>query len=263
MISKALKSNPEYYTIWNHRRRVLLRRFTTAATNAPAEDAASHQETRIQNTIISDLRFIVPLLMQYPKCYWIWNYRQWLLEEAEKRLDKAVVLKLWEEELGLVGKMLVRDERNFHGWSYRRFVVGRIEALRSPEEGTLVEQEFEYTETKIRAKLENFSALHYRATLLPRLLQERGADGATRRKMLQSELDLMETYITEMGIPFWRGLLEAAGCGKTKALPLRQKLGGDRPTTVFAVSQLLQVATSADLANNAITILAKVPEFPT
>ena len=169
--------------------------------------------------------------MQYPKCYWIWNYRQWLLEEAEKRLDKAVVLKLWEEELGLVGKMLVRDERNFHGWSYRRFVVGRIEALRSPEEGTLVEQEFEYTETKIRAKLENFSALHYRATLLPRLLQERGADGATRRKMLQSELDLMETALVDaMNQSAWfyhQFLMTTVG----DDLPVEQRIVQDLTTT--------------------------------
>lgn len=131
--------------------------------------------------------------MQYPKCYWIWNYRQWLLEEAEQRLQREVATKLWEEELGLVGKMLTRDERNFHGWGYRRFVVGKLEALK----GTMVEEEFKYTDKMIKAKLQNFSALHYRAKLLPRLLAERNADGEARREMLQRELENMQEALID------------------------------------------------------------------
>lgn len=135
--------------------------------------------------------------MQYPKCYWIWNYRQWLLEEAEKRLAKQAARSLWEAEVALVGKMLTRDERNFHGWGYRRFVVGRLEALRTPEEGTLVEQEFAYTDKMIKAKLQNFSALHYRSKLLLRLLDERIADGDARRAMLQQELNTMQDALID------------------------------------------------------------------
>lgn len=196
LISKALKTNPEYYTIWNHRRLVLLHLFN-AAPAAPGENASPILNASVQDAIVNDLRFIVPLLIQYPKCYWIWNYRQWLLEEAETRLDKAVASGLWQEELGLVGKMLTRDERNFHGWSYRRFVVSKIESLRAPEEGTLVEHEFLYTEKMIKAKLQNFSALHYRSKLLPRLLHERNADGSARRKMLHQELDNMQEALID------------------------------------------------------------------
>lgn len=196
MTSKLLKKNPEYYTIWNHRRLILLHHFGTAA-EAPAEGTTPRLKSSSQEVIISDLHFIVPLLIQYPKCYWIWNYRRWLLEEAEKQLDTAVARKLWEEELGLVGKMLTRDERNFHGWSYRRFVVGKLESLRSAEEGSMVEQEFAYTDKMIKAKLQNFSALHYRSRLLPRLLDEQKADGAARRKMLRQELDNMQEALID------------------------------------------------------------------
>ncbi|KIW06500.1 uncharacterized protein PV09_02935 [Verruconis gallopava] len=196
LISQLLKKNPEYYTIWNHRRLVLLHHFDTTAT-ATAEKPSQNAETSIEDTIRNDLVFIVPLLIQYPKCYWIWNYRQWLLEEAEKRLEKSVARKFWEEELGLIGKMLTRDERNFHGWGYRRFVVGKVESMRTPEEGTLVEQEFAYTDKMIKAKLQNFSALHYRSLLLPRLLAERLADGTSRRMMLHQELDRMQEALID------------------------------------------------------------------
>jgi geranylgeranyl transferase type-2 subunit alpha len=195
----VLKKNPEYYTIWNHRRLILLDHLNSSSSvNEHADGSALPQrKSATQDIIANDLRFIVPLLMQYPKCYWIWNYRQWLLEEAERRLDKQSARKLWEEELGLVGKMLTRDERNFHGWGYRRFVVGKLEALRSPAEDTLVEQEFVYTDKMIKAKLQNFSALHYRSKLLPRLLDQRRADGAARRKMLHQELDNMQDALID------------------------------------------------------------------
>jgi geranylgeranyl transferase type-2 subunit alpha len=198
LTSKLLKKNPEYYTIWNHRRLILLYRFDAAVVDGSDEGKPPHGfKSSTQDVIHNDLQFIVPLLIQYPKCYWIWNYRQWLLEEAEKRLDKAASRKLWEEELSLVGTMLTRDERNFHGWGYRRFVVANLETLRTAEEGTLVKQETAYTDKMIKAKLQNFSALHCRSKLLPRLLLETNADGAARRNMLHQELDNMQEALID------------------------------------------------------------------
>jgi geranylgeranyl transferase type-2 subunit alpha len=189
---KLLKKNPEYYTIWNHRRLILLHHL-----DAPAESTTASLKASTQDAIVNDLHFTVPLLISYPKCYWIWNYRRWLLEEAERRLDNAIARRLWEEELGLVGKMLTRDERNFHGWSYRRFVVSKLEALRTDEEGSLVEQEFAYTDKMIKAKLQNFSALHYRSKLLPSMLHERKADRKARKDILQQELSNMQEALID------------------------------------------------------------------
>lgn len=139
----------------------------------------------------------MPLLIQYPKCYWIWNYRLWLLDQAEKHLEPPTVQQLWQEELGLVGKMLTRDERNFHGWGYRRHVVTQLEKLIPPGQPSLVEQEFAYTSKMIKAKLQNFSALHYRIKLIPRLLEERKADGKATRAMLEAELDSMQDALVD------------------------------------------------------------------
>jgi geranylgeranyl transferase type-2 subunit alpha len=151
----------------------------------------------VQEIIVNDLKLIFPLLILYPKCYWIWNYRMWLLEQAQDHLAQTVVRQIWQEELELVGKMLSRDERNFHGWSYRRHVVSQLEGLMGPDEGSLVEQEFAYTSKMIKAKLQNFSALHNRSQLLPRLLEERKADGSARRRMLEAELDMMQEALVD------------------------------------------------------------------
>ena len=88
-------------------------------------------------------------------------------------------------ELILVGKMLTRDSRNFHGWGYRRKVVSELES--SGLNGvSLVEPEFEYTTKMVKSDLSNFSAWHNRSKLIPRLLNQRNADDATRRKFLDA-----------------------------------------------------------------------------
>lgn len=81
--------------------------------------------------------------------------------------------------------MLAKDQRNFHAWGYRRWVVSQLEG---PElgGGSMVESEFQYTTDKIHANLSNFSAWHNRSQLILRLLSERGASDEERRKFLES-----------------------------------------------------------------------------
>lgn len=197
MIASLLKKNPEYYTIWNHRRLVL-----RALVEAAAQDDT--QPNTPTELIKSDLIFLVPLLKEFPKCYWIWNYRQWLLTLAGEVLSREQTSKLWQQELGLVSMMLERDPRNFHGWGYRRHIIDQLGSVMGANDDagsttstSLVEQEFNYTTQKIRDALANFSALHYRSKLIPRLLDSRNADGQARRKFLEAELDLMQAALID------------------------------------------------------------------
>lgn len=242
LTTKVLRLNPEYYTIWNVRRRLLIsgllckpsagsspskespnssqtattttcsaescsssstatppnpgsqttgRSGTTADQSEdpgeplpPAADKISDKAAGQQNdleVLRSELGFTVPLLMEFPKCYWIWKYRSWLLQVAIERLEPPVARRIWEEELGLDTKMLTKDRRNFHAWGYRRNVVRHLEspALNGK---SMVEFEFEFTTKMIRVDLSNFSAWHNRSKLIPRLLRERGSDDTARRK---------------------------------------------------------------------------------
>lgn len=86
-----------------------------------------------------------------------------------------------------MGKMLSLDSRNFLGWGYRRTVVAALESdtlTVGKDNSTMVEQEFRYTTKMIETNLSNFSAWHNRSKLMPRLLDERGADEAARLKFL-------------------------------------------------------------------------------
>ncbi|KAK3902086.1 hypothetical protein C8A05DRAFT_34213 [Staphylotrichum tortipilum] len=245
LTSRLLRLNPEYYTIWNARRRCLIsgsfsrpspgsscltacsstsRTATTAASSttssssssaatppAPASQTAGTTGTTTENpaaaeqntsqpqpdpadaeardlaTIQSELSFTIPLLLESPKCYWIWSYRQWILEQAISRLAPSRARRVWEEELGLASKMLGKDRRNFHAWGYRRHLVARLE---SPDlaGSSLTEPEFAYTDKMIATDLSNFSAWHRRSRLIPRLLEERGADDEARRAFFDYEL---------------------------------------------------------------------------
>lgn len=186
LTSKLLTLNPEYYTIWNYRRLILQHQLKQQPILSPGNEAQPHYEL-----ILNDLNFLIPLLRKYPKCYWIWKYRLWLLEEASSRLPVADSHRFWQQELGLVGKMLSLDSRNFHGWGYRRVVISGLESsqpkLNEPAVA-FTEDEFKYATRMIESNLSNFSAWHTRSKLIPRLLNERQASNLEREAFLEKGL---------------------------------------------------------------------------
>jgi len=198
LTSRLLTLNPEYYTIWNHRRRILQHRFAPPSPSPEEQRDDSTPAGRTESTldlITSDLNFVFSLLRKFPKCYWIWNHRLWLLQQASTHLPIPEVRKLWEGELLLVGKMLSLDNRNFHGWGYRRIVVAALERPEIHDNGagvSMVKDEFDYTTRMIRTSMSNFSAWHNRSRLIPRLLDELGASDDNRRRMLDEELTLIQ-----------------------------------------------------------------------
>lgn len=189
MTTKLLRINPEYYTVWNARRRCLLSGASSKSLIPPmgcgigSPSPEDHSRDHLLATVQSELLFTVPLLMEHPKCYWIWNYRMWMLEKANYLLSTDAANRVWLEELGLISKMLGKDERNYHAWAYRRYVVAQLE---SPKFGgnSMVESEFEYTKQKLLSNFSNFSAWHNRSELLSRLVDLRGLDADARSEFL-------------------------------------------------------------------------------
>ncbi|MCJ1472011.1 Rab geranylgeranyltransferase [Lambiella insularis] len=202
LTSKLLIFNPEYYTIWNHRRRILQNLFSLAKSSQAISETNSELDQvhacskSILDLITEDLHFGFSLLRKFPKCYWIWNHRRWVLRQASTYLTIAEARSFWDGELSLVGKMLTLDNRNFHGWGYRRIVVAALESKELNESATaksMVKGEFDYTTRMIGTSMSNFSAWHNRSKLIPRLLDELNASDAERRQLLNDEL----TWIQE------------------------------------------------------------------
>ena len=186
MTSKLLKVNPEYYTIWNYRRLILRHQFQSPNSRKLNDNGLPNYEA-LTNLISDDLVFLIPLLRKFPKCYWIWSYRLWLLQEATRLLPAPGAQEFWQQELALAGKMLNIDSRNFHGWGYRRTVTQALESDTFQSKGlttNMTKPEFEYTTKMINSNLSNFSAWHSRSKLIIKLLSESNADHETRLKFL-------------------------------------------------------------------------------
>lgn len=118
----------------------------------------------------------------------------WMLEQATKLLDPSVAKTIWLEELALISKMLSRDERNYHAWAYRRYVVSQLE-LPLFDGNSMAESEFEYTTKRLQSNFSNFSAWHNRSELIPKLVKLRNLDAAARKEFLDSEFEYINGAI--------------------------------------------------------------------
>jgi geranylgeranyl transferase type-2 subunit alpha len=182
--AEILQVNPEYYTVWNHRRRIYASEFKAILDNHSQDRlTVGDRDSQVLDIIQLDLRFLLPLLIRFPKCYWIWNHRVWLLEQATLLLPAEKARSLWEDELRLVGQMLNRDNRNFHGWAYRRTIIGNLES-EALDGKSMAMDELGYTTKMISTNLSNFSAWHNRTKLITRILDEKSADDHERKQML-------------------------------------------------------------------------------
>ncbi|OCF39689.1 geranylgeranyl transferase type-2 subunit alpha [Kwoniella heveanensis CBS 569] len=170
-----LDLNPEFYTIWNFRRDILVSLFPSLSP----EEVVSH--------LTSDLRLTTSYLLVHPKVYWIWNHRKWCLESVPVGPGDTVKWKeeFWQGELKLVEKMLDADARNFHAWDYRRYVLASLPVQRP------LSDEMRYTQGKIESNFSNFSAWHCRTKTLLAIWENEGTSEAQVRKTKDQEFELV------------------------------------------------------------------------
>ena len=83
--------NPEYYTVWNERKRALKLSSQTG-----------------KDSIKKELMISVLAIRANPKSYGAWHHRRWFIENYCGNAKEAVV----EEELKLLSQLLELDCRN-------------------------------------------------------------------------------------------------------------------------------------------------------
>ncbi|KAI9360977.1 hypothetical protein BD770DRAFT_408803 [Pilaira anomala] len=171
LTTKILQWNPDYYTIWNYRRILILDQIK----NEPEKEKKSYQ---------NELVFFLQLIKMNPKSYWLWNHRIWCLQNMPN--------PDWDAELLLVDKMLTMDARNFHGWDYRRFVVSHL-LNKSQDKPAVVKQEYDFTTRKISANFSNYSAWHQRSKLIPEVVSSMTAE--ERDQVAANELELVQAAV--------------------------------------------------------------------
>lgn len=139
LTTKILSSNPDIYTLWNIRRECILHLVPKSKENRSLYE--------------KDLSFTEQCLRVNHKSYGAWHHRCWVLETCNN--------PDWKKEVVLCTQYLKWDERNFHCWDYRKFVVEKA--------GVSAEKEFDFCTEKIETNFSNYSSWHYRSKLLPQL----------------------------------------------------------------------------------------------
>lgn len=220
LLEKALLVNPDPLNLWNHRRECITYLHDNPKEKEPeatSTDDDSESKT-LEAMLTPELKLTQASLQRNPKAYGAWMHRKWILQYL-----KAPKPSL-EQELELTVLFLKLDERNFHCWNYRRFVIGALSDAATPESeasnsytgrwkgpppmgvqvvapsatattapnsrisDALIQAEWEFTTKKIEDNFSNFSAFHYRSQLLGRMLE-------LEQVQWEDELELLENAI--------------------------------------------------------------------
>ena len=151
--ARVLTCNPDHATLWNFRRQVLSHLHAdevSADGDSPPDDATSPRGLACER----EMELTQQCLMLNPKSYPVWFHRMWVIKWGRCSWR-------WATELKLTAKMLALDERNFHCWTYRRFLVS--------EASVPLLDELSFVMSKIETNFSNYSAWHYRSKLLPQV----------------------------------------------------------------------------------------------
>lgn len=163
---QILQANPDFYTCWNIRREIL----------TMLKDQRTEEE--FQQLSKEELYLIENCLRKNPKSYGAWNQREWIL--------LFMPHPDWERELQLCNRFLDLDERNFHCWDYRRFICKHSNV--GPDE------ELKFTLKKVEANFSNYSAWHYRSSLLP-IVHPSSDRNSVAEEILLKEYDLVQNAV--------------------------------------------------------------------
>ena len=158
--AQLLRVNPDVYTLWNHRKEAIAASQVVRRELAEADagEAAGAEETAAPSTsfLKTELGLISECIQKNPKSYGAWHHRRWLLEHAfpctassspsssssspsssssspssssssssSSAAPPPQLIPTLDEELALCAQLLDLDERNFHCWNYRRWVVSQ------------------------------------------------------------------------------------------------------------------------------------------
>ncbi|KAM7539869.1 hypothetical protein Aperf_G00000033535 [Anoplocephala perfoliata] len=136
-LSELLEQCPDMFTLWNYRREILL----SANTDSSLENSTLYDK---------ELALTARCLLKNPKSYATWHHRSWVMSH-HPHPD-------WRGEINLCNKALKADDRNFHCWDYRRFVVKKAQVSKTDE--------LNFTNLALEENFSNYSAWHYRSGLV-------------------------------------------------------------------------------------------------
>ncbi|KAL9652501.1 hypothetical protein ABK040_000073 [Willaertia magna] len=164
VMEPALCIAAESYTLWNYRKEIieyLLDHDENYKNSKEKQKELFENELKLTTTILSK---------HHIKSYCTWHHRRWIM----KKLDATH----WENDLKLTSQLLSYDNRNFHCWNYRRFILNLLQTKPS------VELKFLYD---MLDNVQNYSAWHNRS---PLLVEYSKSENIPLSEVIEQEYDL-------------------------------------------------------------------------
>ena len=93
--------------------------------------------------------------------------------------------EMLKQELELCRRFLKHDERNFHCWNYRGFIISKLDMSE--------EENLKFTKEKVMENFSNYSALHRRMRLFTKQSKEKNEDEL--EEFLSSEIEMIKHSI--------------------------------------------------------------------
>lgn len=205
LLAKMLRSNPDFYTLWNYRKDILVAQ--CLEKDIPLAEALAHRGDRSfavplalgEPLLEAELSLTADAIRKNPKCYGAWFHRQWMVTHFDFVL---------ETELDLCAALLTADQRNFHCWNYRRHITTllqptpatidieidtKIDTTSTAAASATVSREFCFSTDKLHENFSNYSAFHHRSVCLRALPAP--ALSPAFRALLTTELSLVENAV--------------------------------------------------------------------
>ncbi|XP_011864432.1 PREDICTED: geranylgeranyl transferase type-2 subunit alpha-like isoform X2 [Vollenhovia emeryi] len=171
---RILLNNSDIYTLWNVRRQVF--------------ENKKWSEVEYKLMLENEMILTERCLRENPKSYSLWHQRCWVMERMPE--------PDWKKELSMCAKCLNLDERNFHCWDYREFVVQKA--------GISNEEELEFSTTKILSNFPNYSSWHYRSRILTKMFGTTSKEIPIVDDIYREELNLvMNATLTDPNDSAW------------------------------------------------------------
>ncbi|ODV84630.1 hypothetical protein CANARDRAFT_235937 [[Candida] arabinofermentans NRRL YB-2248] len=137
LTTKTIELVPAHYTIWYYRYNIVAH-------------LQSSKDGLPGNGLIDELDWCESMGISTLKSYQIWNYRKLIIQliQTDKDYD-------FNKEFEIVARVLDEDEKNYHVWSYRKWLVETFNLYNS-------ESELKYTADLLNKDVRNNSAWNHR-----------------------------------------------------------------------------------------------------
>jgi geranylgeranyl transferase type-2 subunit alpha len=222
LTQKLVEIQPEMITCWNKRKA----RFCLYKDSDDDDDKEKEKEERLlrlKNITKEELHVSEQGLRRNPKSYCAWEHRRWVIARMYDRIlsssssssktenENNLLLPFMEDivlrEREMLETLLNADDRNFHAWNYRRFVVDKISRYHFSDGDRMNnkdrvdvdysdaaqrktrEDEAKYAREKISKNFSNYSAWHHRSVHFERLDDKDEKDTVASETWFQALLD--------------------------------------------------------------------------